>query len=353
MGKAMLALRFSIVILSVIGLIACTKVIVHGDSTDDKKNQYAVDKSKLFYRGTTPPTSLEEYEKDFDAFVADVRKQLLTDQAQLNQIIAEKTQDDQQVAHHQADEVLGEDGPENEPLLNDLLLDENSADEMDIIIDEKLLAQEGGIIGDDLFISEVSRDDDDIIDDRLVEHTLNDDGTLAEEFEPLALLAMLENKSEDILYETVQANYYHYLGWERAGLGDYTNAIENFKRALYYEPENAIAYNSIGLARVSLGDVDGAIQEYSSAININPYYPSAFHNRGKARAALGDYDGAVEDYRKALQLNVNVGLLYLDRATAEYMRGNHAKALDDVQKALELGAENTDTLMDKIQNQQL
>ncbi len=353
--QSMLFSRYIFTLVVFILLIACAKQVIQSDSAPDSDTSIAtltnIDKTKLFYRGDSTDISLADYENGLNDFNQMMKVKISKERNETAQKkeIEEQTEfalrekkrkkaflEKQQLQQLQIAETTQE--PITEEVEEDVF-EEIASNET--IIDETFIEDilNHGIADEEEFFTEELASNEMIADE--------------EEITPIALLNLLETKDEAVSHTIVQANYYHYIGWELAGLGDYDGAINSYRRALEYDPNDATPHNSIGIAKVALGDIDGAIEEYNHAIRINPYYPAAFHNRGKAKSNAGDYQGAVEDYRRALRLNVKVGLVYLDMAVAQYKRGNHQEALKDADKALELGAEDAINIAKQIKNQEL
>ncbi len=385
-------LRHSVVITILLILLACSGAVVKNSTestvsvkadntkktatTDATKNSSAQNsgelgnnaKKQLFYRTDSYAISLQEYEDNLKKFNKDIQQKILQERKAKRQTLIKREQkrkeayEQKQLAQKQIklaqqetmlQESLQAESTQQEAIkLADIQeINETPIDEL--IADDTPLADDAAKAETENLLANQDATGQDATDDALPDAIDTDEDAIEQTFIPLALLNMLAQKDDGVSHEVVQANYYHYIGWERAGIGEYEAAIKAYRQALQHNPADATPHNSIGIAKVALGDVQGAIEEYSRAIAINPYYPAAFHNRGKAKAESGDYEGAITDYRLALRLNVDVGLVYMDRAIARYKSGKPQEALKDLEKALELGAEGAEEMRKQIKNQEL
>ena len=98
----------------------------------------------------------------------------------------------------------------------------------------------------------------------------------------------------------------------------------------YYK--NATAYHD-------LGEFEQAISEYKKAITLNPNFPIIYNRLGVAYSELKQYDAALNAYQKALVLSpttaephYNMGLVYLKQ-------GNLPRAAEAFKRAITINAE--------------
>jgi tetratricopeptide (TPR) repeat protein len=109
-----------------------------------------------------------------------------------------------------------------------------------------------------------------------------------------------------IFSQVIQANStcaegYHNRGNAFLRVGEYSNALENFKSALRRGLHHSETYLGQGLAYVGSGDRQGGIMAYSEALRIDPNCLRAYLNRGNAYASMGQYKKAITDYQCAEQ----------------------------------------------------
>jgi tetratricopeptide (TPR) repeat protein len=159
------------------------------------------------------------------------------------------------------------------------------------------------------------------------------------------------------------------LGYARAALGDYRNAIPDYNHGLHTYPKDAIDHNNRALAYYHLGQQRAAVADFNAAIHLAPRWGTLYQNRGQAYFAARDYRDADRDFTRAIALipkawswgyrceaRENLGevkaalsdctralayyptwtALYIDRAWAEAALGANKRALADADRAVKL-----------------
>ena len=86
-------------------------------------------------------------------------------------------------------------------------------------------------------------------------------------------------------------------------LGEYAEAIEQYKQFLDAHPGVTSAWNNMGGAYYKKGDYDEAIRYYQKAVDIKPDYHQAWYNLACAYALKEEADDAGRCLSKAIQLN--------------------------------------------------
>jgi tetratricopeptide (TPR) repeat protein len=112
-----------------------------------------------------------------------------------------------------------------------------------------------------------------------------------------------------IFSEVVQSNPacaegFHNRGNAYLKVGDYPNALEDFRDALRRGLHHSETYLGQGVAYMETGDRQGSIMAYSEAIRIDENSLRAYVNRGNAYALMAQYQQAIADYRCAQQCSV-------------------------------------------------
>ncbi len=112
-----------------------------------------------------------------------------------------------------------------------------------------------------------------------------------------------------IFSQVLQANRgcaegFHNRGNAYLKVGDFTNALEDFKTAIRRGLHHSETYLGQGLAYIGTGDHQGGIMAYSEAIRINAHSLRAYLNRGNAYASMAQYEKAISDYQCAEQCSV-------------------------------------------------
>ena len=110
------------------------------------------------------------------------------------------------------------------------------------------------------------------------------------------ILLLLSVSSFTVVFAQKTVKEYIQDGIEKAKLGDFKEAIEDFNKALIYNPVLDKAFHNRGLARYNLNDFYGAIEDFNHAIEQNTNYISAYRNRGLAELATNNKDAACNDW---------------------------------------------------------
>jgi len=161
-------------------------------------------------------------------------------------------------------------------------------------------------------------------------------------------------------------------------IGDYENALADYKKAIQINPEEAykvcstiycwnaavdlfptdsMVYYKRGEYYKGLGMFDKAISDFAQAAQLNPNDYGIFMQLGDVYNTLGDTDNAILNYTEAvrnglttctselcwtifIQLYPNSALGYMGRGDFYRISGEYSKAIDDYKKALQVEPNN-------------
>ena len=96
---------------------------------------------------------------------------------------------------------------------------------------------------------------------------------------------------------------YCLLGDIYSSLGQFENAITEYKMAIWLDNLNIPAYRHLCKAYEDLGDYDNVIEVYKKLIQIMPNMPEFHSNLANILYVKGDVDGAVSHFQTAVTLN--------------------------------------------------
>jgi tetratricopeptide (TPR) repeat protein len=134
-----------------------------------------------------------------------------------------------------------------------------------------------------------------------------------------------------------------------------TEAINLLNKAILKDGNYIPAYINRAVDKAMLGDYASAIEDYDIVLKKDPENTLALLNRGKNKHRLDDYKGAVQDFQKALDSKVSknierilkpnnkVDLAYdcsdeeirLERGVSLYFLGNLNRSFADIQFCIE------------------
>ncbi|NMB82308.1 MAG: tetratricopeptide repeat protein [Ignavibacteria bacterium] len=124
-------------------------------------------------------------------------------------------------------------------------------------------------------------------------------------------------------------------GLEKANLGDFQRAINEYNKAIEKEPDDAILYYNRGCAEAELGNYAKAKGDLTIALNIDTTISDAYFTRGYVESELGELTSAIEDYNKCLTLDPGNSDAYLFRGIIRYGIMDYKGAGADADRAIE------------------
>ena len=117
------------------------------------------------------------------------------------------------------------------------------------------------------------------------------------------------------------------------GLAD---AIDIYQEAIEKAPGFVPLYCLLGDIYRSIGQFDNAITEYKMAIWLDSLNISAYRHLCQAYEELGDFDNAVEIYKKLIQIMPNIPEFHSNLANILYIKGDAEGAISHFQTAVTL-----------------
>jgi tetratricopeptide (TPR) repeat protein len=96
---------------------------------------------------------------------------------------------------------------------------------------------------------------------------------------------------------------YYLMGGAYSDLGQYKEAIENYREAIKLKPDLSKPYYNLGLAYVASNRVADAVAEFQQAVQLKPDYAEAHYNLGVAYLQMGKRPEADAQQRILAKLN--------------------------------------------------
>ncbi|MBF0490407.1 MAG: tetratricopeptide repeat protein [Candidatus Omnitrophica bacterium] len=119
-------------------------------------------------------------------------------------------------------------------------------------------------------------------------------------------------------------------------LGNYKEALEDYRKAKELNPKFPEAYYNSGVVYTKMGKIPQAIAEYNRAIELNPSYADAYCNLGTIYSNQGHFDLALLNYINAINTNPYKAVFYKNRANTLSKLNRLSEAVSDYTVALKL-----------------
>lgn len=118
------------------------------------------------------------------------------------------------------------------------------------------------------------------------------------------------SQATDVFIEAIEkapgfVPLYCLLGDIYRNLGQFENAITEYKMAIWLDGLNISAYRHLCQAYEELGDFDSAVETYQKLIEIMPNIPEFHSNLANILYIKGDSEGAISHFQTAVTLNPN------------------------------------------------
>ena len=137
-------------------------------------------------------------------------------------------------------------------------------------------------------------------------NALNYDGRYQEALADVKML-LLQEQEESALYVVK--------GYAEYGLGNFTQALDDFETAISLNPDDINARTNYALALFELGRYVDGLNAADSALFLDDTFAAAYVNGAHCLAALGHIDMAIEYVQAAINTNAQDGDIVAHAAT--------------------------------------
>ncbi len=133
------------------------------------------------------------------------------------------------------------------------------------------------------------------------------------------------------------------LGAARQKLGEFTQAVQDYREVIALEPRHADAHYYLGNTCLALGDTTGAIAAFEQAVRLRPGYLEAHINLGALLELQKNYAAAETCFRAALCLDLRNAELHYNLGNVLQSQDRLAEAVESYRQALALRPRHADT----------
>ena len=138
-----------------------------------------------------------------------------------------------------------------------------------------------------------------------------------------------------MIADSPSAQTFQHRGIVHSHLGNYDEAIADFRRAADMDLEDAGLYINRGVAHQQAGYLRAAIEDYTEAIQLDANSARAYDNRSSALAELGELQSSLTDSNEAIRLDPEFAEAYNNRGVTYRLLGEFERAIENYDTAIE------------------
>lgn len=109
-------------------------------------------------------------------------------------------------------------------------------------------------------------------------------------------------------------------------LGEFEQAIIEYKKAIARNPNSPLIYNRLGVAYSELKQYDAALDAYQRAIALSPMTAEPHYNMGLVYLKQGNFPHALEAFKRAIAIDTEWGEAYTGLGEVYLKQGDFGRA---------------------------
>ena len=138
------------------------------------------------------------------------------------------------------------------------------------------------------------------------------------------------------LSDTSPAEKYYKSAAAYHNLGEFEQAISEYRKAIALDPNSPIIYNRLGIAYSELKQYDAALDAYQKALALSPMTAEPHYNIGLVHLKQGDFPRALEAFKRAIAIDVEWGDAYTGLGEVYLKQGDFGQAARAYKQATRL-----------------
>jgi tetratricopeptide (TPR) repeat protein len=157
------------------------------------------------------------------------------------------------------------------------------------------------------------------------------------------LSEFIEQKTDEIVDDENDSEFYFDKGFEYYMLTEYDNALIYLNKAITIDQNNSKAYHTRGNVKVELKDYSGALNDLNIAIKFDNDNFLVYRDRAELKTIINDYDEAINDFSMFIVKLQNEELtapFYLKRGKLKFVIKDFHGAIEDSDIHINLRPDN-------------
>ena len=152
----------------------------------------------------------------------------------------------------------------------------------------------------------------------------------------LAIFILCSASANIALSDSSPAEAYYKSATASHDLGEFEQAISEYRQAIALNPNSPIIYNRLGVAYSELKQYDAALDAYQKALALSPMTAEPHYNIGLVYLKQGDLPRAAEAFKRAIAINVEWGDVYTGLGEVYLKQGDFGQAAHAYKQATRL-----------------
>ena len=152
----------------------------------------------------------------------------------------------------------------------------------------------------------------------------------------LAIFILCSASANITLSDSSSAEEYYKSATAYHDLGEFEQAISEYRQAIALNPNSPIIYNRLGVAYSELKQYDAALDAYQKALALSPMTAEPHYNIGLVYLKQGNFPRAAEAFKRAVAIDTEWGDAYTGLGEVYLKQGDFGQAIRAYKQAARL-----------------